>query len=75
LPIEWGVIITELAATIPAIRADIRRVDILTRMGDTTLNENHSYLNALISYQPGDQVNLGLVRVGETFQFRWCLGR
>ena len=68
LPVEWGVFISEVVAFIPASRADIRRIDILTRMGETTLKESHSYLNALLSHQPGDQVNPGLVRVGETFQ-------
>lgn len=73
LPVEWGIYVTEVAANGPASAAGIEVGDIITRIGQTTLDETHSYINALFAYQPGDQVTLELVRDGETLEMQVTL--
>ena len=68
LPVEWGVFVSEVAASSPANRAGI-----LTRIGETTLDESHSYLNALFVYKPGDPVEVELVRDGKKVQMQVVL--
>ena len=48
--------------------------DLITRMGDVTMDENHSYINALFQFQSGDQVTLEVVRDGKTLQVQVTLG-
>ncbi|RPI30892.1 MAG: PDZ domain-containing protein [Chloroflexota bacterium] len=62
LPAEWGVYVTDVIANSPASQAAIQPGEILTRIGDVSLDEAHSYINTLFQYQPGDQVMVGLVR-------------
>jgi len=74
LPAQWGVYITKVAANSPAGRANLQRGDIITRIGDVSLDETHSYINTLFSYKPGDQVTVAYVRNGKTQQAQVTLG-
>lgn len=73
LPVEWGVYVTEVAANSPASEANLQAGDIITRIGDVTLDETHSFLNTLFTYQPGDQVTIELMRNGETLEVQVTL--
>lgn len=73
LPVEWGVYVTEVAANSPASEANLQAGDIITRIGDVTLDETHSFLNTLFTYQPGDQVTIELMRDGETLEVQVTL--
>lgn len=68
LPVEWGIYVTDVSANSPASKAGLQEGDIITQFGDTTLDESHSYINTLFSYQPGDEVTLVLVREGTTLE-------
>ena len=74
LPVEWGVYVTDVIANSPADRAGIQPDDIITRIGETALDENHSYLNTLFQYNPGDQVTIEVVRGNRTLQLQVTLG-
>jgi serine protease Do len=74
LPAEWGVFITNVEPGSPASEAGIRDGDIITRVGDIALDETHSYVNALFSYQPGDQIPLVVVRDGQETELQITLG-
>jgi 2-alkenal reductase len=74
LPVTWAIYMTDVVADSPASQADLRPGDLITRIGDVTIDENHSYINALFQYQPGDQVTLEVVRDGKTLQVQVTLG-
>jgi 2-alkenal reductase len=74
LPIQWGAYVTDVASNSPASQANLQRGDIITAIGNVTLDETHSYINALFTYKPGDQVTLTLARNGKTLQVQVTLG-
>ena len=66
--------VTDVVANSPASRAGLQPGDLITRIGDVTIDENHSYINALFQYNPGDQVTVEVVRDGDTIQVQVILG-
>jgi serine protease Do len=74
LPVQWGVYVTNIAANSPASKAGLQRGDIITKINSQTLDANHSYLNTLYAYKPGDTVTLSVVRNGQTLQIQVTLG-
>lgn len=62
LPVEWGVFITELDPAGPAADGGLRQGDIITRLGDVSLDADHSYINALFTYQPGQTITVEYLR-------------
>jgi 2-alkenal reductase len=74
LPVQWGVYVTEVIPNSPASQAGIRRGDIIIRVGDTTLDENHSYINALFQHKPGDIVTVEIARGSKTIEVQVRLG-
>lgn len=74
LPVEWGVYVTGVYSGSPAETAGIQRDDIITRIGDIALDENHAYINAVYQYQPGDTVTVEVVRNGQVLQVQVRLG-
>lgn len=73
LPVQWGIYITSVSAGSPAEQAGLQVNDILTKIGDTAIDETHSYMNTLFLYKPGDQVTLEIVRNGQTMQMQVTL--
>jgi 2-alkenal reductase len=74
LPVEWGVYITDVVANSPASSAGLHPGDILTSIGEVSIDETHSYIDALFEYQPGDQVTIEVVRDGQQLQVEVTLG-
>lgn len=74
LPVTWAIYVTDVVAGSPASHAGLQPGDLITRIGDVTIDENHSYINALFQYKPGDQVTLEVVRDGKTLQVQVTLG-
>jgi 2-alkenal reductase len=74
LPVEWGVYVTQVAPNSPASAAGLQRDDIITKVGDVTLDGTHGYLNTLYNYKPGDKVSLSVIRNGQTLQLEVTLG-
>lgn len=62
LPVEWGAYVTRVGAKSPAAEAGIRQGDIIMRMGDQLFDENTQFVNALFAFQPGDVVDVEVVR-------------
>jgi 2-alkenal reductase len=71
---EWGAYVTEVFSGSPAARAGIQHGDIILRVGDYTLDEEKSYLNTLFSYQPGEQVDIKVLREDEEITVTVTLG-
>jgi serine protease Do len=73
LPVEYGAYITGVQSNSPANQAGLRVGDIITKVGDTAIDETHSYFNLLFLFSPGDQVNLEFVRSGRQKQVQVTL--
>lgn len=74
LPVEWGVYITDVSPNSPAAQAGLQSDDILIQIGDTVIDETHSYLNSLFQYRPGDTVTVTFVRGRQQMQAEVTLG-
>jgi len=74
LPAQWGAYVMEVVADSPASTAGLQQGDIITRIGDVTLDETHSYVNTLFTFKPGDQVTLTVLRDGKETQIQITLG-
>jgi len=62
LPVEWGGYVTEVISGSPAAEAGLRVNDIITRLGDFSITEDTTYLNALFLCQPGEEVEIEFYR-------------
>ena len=74
LPAKWGVYITKVEAGSPADKAGLKENDIITKVGDITIDETHSYVNSLFKYKPGDTISLTVMRDGKETQLQITLG-
>src|SRR5512139_2008781 len=74
LPAQWGVYVTNVEAGSPASMAGLQEGDIITRVGEVTLDETHTYVNALFSYKPGDTIPIVVMRNGQGTQLQVTLG-
>jgi 2-alkenal reductase len=71
---EWGVYITSVTPGSPAQAAGLQEGDIITGLGEVTLDEGHPFINALWQHAAGDTVTLTLVRGTQTLQTSAVLG-
>lgn len=74
LPVEWGVYVAQLDRESPAAQAGLQRGDIITKIGDQTLDDSHPYINALFAYSPGQTIQLEVVRSGKVLNLPIILG-
>jgi serine protease Do len=74
LPVQWGAYITQLDAGSPAQKAGLQRGDIITRIGDTALDDSHPYINALYQHAPGETISLQVARNLKTIDIQVTLG-
>lgn len=74
LPAKWGAYVTQVEAGSPAAQAGLQENDIITKIGDITIDETHSYVNSLFNYKPGDTINLTVMRDGQETQLQITLG-
>ena len=74
LSAEWGVYVTKVAENSPASKAGLQEGDIITKVGEVALDGTHSYVNALFTFKPGDQITLEIVRGNDTRQLEMTLG-
>jgi serine protease DegS len=62
---QAAVTVVNVLPKTPAAAADLRAGDVLTRIGDTPVDDPQSALNAIARIKPGNRVALGIVREGE----------
>ena len=74
LPAEWGAFVTDVEPGGPAADAGLRQGDIITRIGEVTLDVEHSYINALFASAPGDRVEIQIARGLTTLELEVTLG-
>ena len=71
---QWGAYVTQVDRNSPAAKAGIQQDDIITSVGDQTIDANHSFINALFANQPGDQVAVKFLRNGNEMTVTVTLG-
>jgi 2-alkenal reductase len=74
LPVDWGVYVTDVIAGSPAAQAKLQPGDIITQIGDVQISADNRFLNALFVYQPGDTVNVEVIRNGNKVELPVKLG-
>jgi serine protease Do len=74
LPVQWGVYVSEIVPNSPASQADLQPGDIITKIGDITIDEKHSYLNTMFQYKPGDTVTIEGIRYNQPFSTQVTFG-
>ncbi len=74
LPVQWGAYVTRVAVGSPASRAGLRPDDIIVRVGEIPIDSQHSFINALFAYQPGERVTIEYIRQGEHHEVQVTLG-
>jgi 2-alkenal reductase len=65
LPVTWGAYVVRVEDDSPAARAGIQPMDIILRIGSQELGQSTQFVNALFSYQPGDTVEIEIMRGSE----------
>lgn len=74
LPVEWGVYVTEVISNSPAEMAGLRQGDIITKIGTITLDAQHSYINTIFKYTPGETTTLEFIRGNNPLEVEVTLG-
>ena len=74
LPVQWGVYVQSVGQDSPAQRSGLQAGDILTAIDGTTLDQDHSFTKTLWSHEPGQQVQLSVVRGSQTVTIQVTLG-
>jgi len=74
LPAQYGAYVTDVDSRGPAASAGLQRGDIIVSIDDQSIDEAHSYINTLFTYQPGDQVTIKALRNGQETSFTVTLG-
>ena len=74
LPVESGAIVGQVEPGSGADAAGVRRGDIIVRLGDDPIDNAGDLFGALRDYQPGDTVELTVVRDGEELTLDVTLG-
>jgi len=74
LDAEWGAYVSDVLPDTPADKAGLQHGDIIVRIGDQTIDEKHSFVNTLFTYQPGETVEIEVVRGGKRVTLSVTLG-
>ncbi|MCX6022023.1 MAG: trypsin-like peptidase domain-containing protein, partial [Chloroflexi bacterium] len=65
LPVRQGAFVLRISAGSPADKAGVVEGDIITKIGDFPVDEQHPFLNVLMRFQPGQKAPLTLNREGK----------
>ncbi|MCJ7514019.1 MAG: trypsin-like peptidase domain-containing protein [Anaerolineales bacterium] len=69
-----GIAITEVVPGGPAEQAGIQGGDIVTALDGQQIDEDHPFINQLLSFKPGQEVTIEIVREGRRLQLQITLG-
>lgn len=73
LPVDWGAYVTKVGSNSPAAIAGIKAEDIIVRIGDVSIDEDTQFTNALFACQPGETVEVEVVRNNQNMVFQVTL--
>lgn len=70
-----GALVSEVLSGSPAASAGLRPNDVITKVNDQALDEEHPLATVMLRYRPGDKVRLTVVRDGTERTLELTLGR
>lgn len=73
LPVQQGVIVSQVTSNSPAGAAGIQTGDIITALDGVKIDESHSLRSILFKYHPGDTITASVVRGGQTLSLKITL--
>ncbi len=74
LPVQWGTYIADVFPGGPAAISGLAGGDIITHIGDIALDQDNTYINALFSHEPGEEITITAVRGNREFTVSVVLG-
>lgn len=74
LPVAWGAYVAEIYPRSPAATGGLQVGDIIVQIGDQAIGEEVSFANALYHFQPGEQVDVIVVRQNREMALTITLG-
>ncbi len=72
--LDHGVIVRSVYQDSAADKAGLRQGDVIVSINGNTIDDNHPLVNVLMNFQPGDQVELSIIRNGRTSTVKATLG-
>jgi S1-C subfamily serine protease len=60
--VEWGAYVTEVELNNLAGRSNLQPGDIIIKIGDIALDEEHTFVNEMFAFQPGEPVTTEILR-------------
>ena len=73
LPVDYGAYVSEVVPGEPASQAGIRRGDIIVTVGETRIEEETTFSEALFAHDPGETVSVTVLRNGTKREFEVTL--
>jgi len=74
-PVSRGVLLSGVTGGSPAEKAGIRGGDVLIRLGDHEVVDLQGFTDALRAHEPGDEVEVVVIRDGREVRLKAVLGR
>ncbi len=75
LPAAAGITVETVVANSPASQAGIRAGDIITKVNDQQIDQEHPLTSIMVKTRPGDRVKLTVIRGGQAHVIELTLGR
>ncbi|TMC29267.1 MAG: PDZ domain-containing protein, partial [Chloroflexi bacterium] len=75
LPATAGITIDSVVAGSPAAQAGLRPGDIITKVNDQQIDQQHPLTSIMAKTRPGDRARLTVIRGGQTQVIEVTLGR
>jgi S1-C subfamily serine protease len=75
LPATAGITIDSVVAGSPAAQAGLRQGDIITKVNDQQIDQQHPLTSIMAKTRPGDRARLTVIRGGQTQVIEVTLGR
>ena len=72
--LENGVIVRSVFRGSAADRAGLRQADVIVAINDKAIDEEHPLVNVLMNFQPGDTVDVHILRNGRPMTLKATLG-
>ena len=74
LTAQWGIYVKDVGQGSPAEQAGLQVGDILTQINGTPLDGDHPFINTLLNFSVGQQVQLTVMRGRQTLTLKATLG-
>ena len=74
LGIDYGALVVEVVNGSPSASAGLQDGDVILQLNNLPISEEQPFINLLFDHNPGDQVQLEVLRGNDTFQINVTLG-